>query len=372
MATRSNSKKTASSAKSDPRSQYIFPSDSENEVIDLDNTKPDIKVERLKTQSPDEFLIKISGKVVDYSVVNAIRRCVDQYVPIFGFHRSGVKIELDKTHCMYNFEMIYQQLETTPIFDLDAVNKFSLENPRTFLSNRVLRAIYNNFMPKDFREDGFDDSASLPKVEVYLNTRNSTDSDIDITTHDLVFKVNGEVQNSYKSRPPLTMLILKPNEDISLRAIANLGIAKIDAIYEAVTTPLHEMINTTTYLLKYNTQGQLKATTIFKRACMIMFLKLENLEKYLEATYPDDMNISEEVKLELYGEDYTLGYLVATTLQKCIYVESAGGVDPNPNDNLYVVAYRLFPSSKFKPIEVLVKVLNYLKRIFDAMANAKL
>jgi DNA-directed RNA polymerase subunit L len=341
-------------------------------VIDLDVVKPDIKVEKLKTQDPDEFMVRISGKVVDNSIVNAVRRCVDSYIPIFKFHRSNIKIELEKTHCMYNFEMIYQQFETTPLFDLESVNKFSLENPRTFLSNRVLRSIYNNFMPKDFREDGLDDSAHLPKIEIYLNMRNDTDSYVDVTTHDLVLKVNGEVQNSYKSRSPISILVLKPTEDISLRAVANLGIAHIDAIYEATTTPLHDMINPTTYVLKYLTKGQLKATTIFKRACMIMYLKLNNLEKYLESTYPDDRRIDEEIKLELYGEDHTLGYLVTTALQKCIYVEKAGGADPNPNDNLYVIAYKLFQSSKFKPIEVLIKVLKYLERIFETLADSKL
>ena len=64
-------------------------------------------------------------------------RTIMMSIPIYGFHRSNIHIEVEKSKNMYNNDLIYNQIETLPIFDIP--NYFDLENPETFLSNDVMK-----------------------------------------------------------------------------------------------------------------------------------------------------------------------------------------------------------------------------------------
>ena len=91
-------------------------------------SKPDIKKEFSKQENYQAH-IKLKGKSVDNSVVNALRRTIYGYIPVYGFHRSQIIIE--KNTSIYTQEMIYCQLEQLPIYDID--NTYNLVSPKTIL-----------------------------------------------------------------------------------------------------------------------------------------------------------------------------------------------------------------------------------------------
>jgi len=164
-------------------------------------------------------------------------------------------------------------------------------------------------------------------------------------------------------------MVLKSTEEISLRAEANLGISKMHASYEATTIAIHDEITPMKYHLWYETLEQLDKNIIFTKACIILTKKLENLRSYIKKKYTEERDIKEIIEIELYGEDHTLGNLLATILQKCDYIQTATYVMQHAFVDQIIITYQLFPKSKIGPIEVLVNCIDYLIKLFQLIAH---
>jgi DNA-directed RNA polymerase subunit L len=352
--------------------KFVIESDVPNDRVDI-YAMPNVRIRILQSENKDEFIIEIEGDSVDNSIVNAIRRIIMMCIPIYAFHRSNVVIEIKKSRHMYNNDLIYNQLETLPIYDVP--NYFDLEDPETFMPTDVLKKLFSNFIQEKYTEEKTEENVinenkKLFKIELSINYKNNTGSDKFVSTHDATLKIDGKVANSYMIRDPICIMVLKPSEEISLRAEANLGISKMHASYEATTNTIHEEITPTKYRLWYETLGQLDKKIIFIKACIILIKKLGYLKKFIENTFTEERDVSEKMEIELYGEDHTLGNLLATILQKCDYVEKAGYKMPHPFMDQIVVAYKLKPKSKIGPIKVLVDCIDYLIKVFQTILTS--
>lgn len=353
--------------------KFIFESDITNDQIDI-YSDPKININKLKPEHPNELRIEIDGPNVDSSIVNALRRTILMSIPIYAFHRSNIFIEVEKSRHMYNNDLIYNLIETLPIFDIP--NYFDLEDPEIFLPTEVMKNLFSNFVQDKYTEETNnennnenDANKKLFKIELSINIKNNTGTYKFVTTHDAVLKVDGKVVNSYLIRKPISILVLKPTEEISLRAEANLGISKMNASYEATTNAIHEEITPTRYHLWYETLEQLDKNIIFTKACIILTKKLEYLRKFITDKYSEERDINEIIEIQLFGEEHTLGNLLATILQKCEFVEKAGYSMPHPFIDQLVIAYKLNENSKIGPIKVLVDCIDYLIRVFQTIGN---
>lgn len=369
------------------KKQDFYDSNLENDRIDIYGN-PDVHVRKLESDPkiPQELQVEISGKNIDNSVVNAIRRTILMSIPIYGFHRSNIHIDTEKSIHMYNSDMIYNQLETLPIFDVS--NLFDLENPELYLPTDILKNLFGSYLriggtaqtnrEKTFSLEGTDTTKSpiitdakkhLSRIELVINYKNNTDKDHFLSTHDAIIRVDGKVSDSYTKRDPICILVLKPDEEISLRAEANLGIAHIHAIYEATTNAVAKEITLSKYVIIYETLEQLDKHVIFTKACLILERKLQHLKKYIQDQYTDkDVALPENdemIELRLIGEDYTIGYLLATALQKCSLIEKAGYAQVHPFNREVIIHYKLFPKTKQTPIQVLLDTLSYLITLYN-------
>lgn len=371
--------------------QYFFDSDVNNDIVDI-YAIPDAKSKILKKS--DDFCIELSGKAIDYSIVNSIRRTVLQSIPIYGFNRAHITID-KKNKCMYNFDMFYNQIESLPIFDLP--NDFDLENPELFLPDIVMKKIFGRFVrPRNYTTntvqvptddsdlessersvnptittDDADINKKLLLIEFSISIKNSTDEDIFVSTHDAVLKINGKQVDSYIKRRPICLFVIKPTEHVSLRAEANLGIADMHAAYEATINAYYHEITLSKYNLFYETLGQLDNISIFKKSCIILKKKLENLKVYIKSQYSTEPSRDKMMILELYGENNTLGNLLTTGLQKCTLVKQAGYMQPHLFINKIIINYSLIPDKKGAgPIKVLTDTIDYLIKIFDILAKS--
>lgn len=352
---------------------FTFNSDVPNDQIDIFSS-PEVRIKKIKTEEPNEFRIELEGKNIDNSIVNALRRTVMSSIPIYGFHRSNIFIEVEKSKNMYNNDLIYNQIETLPIYDIP--NYFDLENPELFLSSDVLKNLFGKFVQEKYTEEktdeenaNIDSNKKLFKIELTITVKNNTDLDRYVSTHDAILKVDGKISNSYKLRPPIDMLVLKPNEEISLRAEANLGISKMNASYEATTNAVHDEITPMKYELWYETLGQLDKEIIFIKACVILTKKLEYLNQFINDKFAEEREISEVIEIDIYGEDHTLGNLLATILQKSEFVEKAGYVMKHPFIDKITLSYKLQKKSKLGPIKVLSSCITYLANLFKVISD---
>jgi len=354
--------------------KFVFDSKIPNDRIDI-YADPEVRTKKLKPENEDEFRIEIEGKSIDNSVINALRRTILMSIPIYAFHRSNIFIEVEKSRNMYNNDLIYNLIETLPIYDIP--NYFDLENPEIFLPTDVLKNLFGNFIQESYDDpavpdDQIDSNKKLFKIELSINTKNNTGSDKFITTHDTVLKIDGKISNSYANRKPICIMVLKPTEEISLRAEANLGISKMYASYEATTNAIHNEITPMKYHLWYETLGQLDKNMIFTKACIILTKKMELLRQYIKNKFTEERDKSETIEIQLHGEDHTLGNLLATVLQKCDFIEKAGYYMPHPFIDQITVAYKVFPKSKIGPIQVFVDCVDYLAKLFQIIAHTAL
>jgi DNA-directed RNA polymerase subunit L len=357
--------------------ETIFDSDVKNDRVDL-RAEPDVNIQKITTKDIRTLKMILEGKSIDNSIVNAIRRSVLMYVPIYGYYRTNIHIEQTKSKHMYNNDMIYNQIETLPIFDIP--NFFDLEDPETFLSDDVMKSIFSRYI-----QDAYEDMEEIErrekepirtdpnkkqfKIEFLLNVKNTTDEDLFVSTHHAIFKIDDKTSNNYKNHEPICLFVLRPTEEISLRAVANLGIAKIHAAYEATDNAVHRFINPSKYELEFKTLGQLDKHIIFQKACIILIKKLEMLKSYIHKKYPEEPDKDAFVEIELAGEEHTIGNLLATVLQKCDSVKEAGYVVKHPFTEIVTIRYRLEPKSKAGPITIFKDCIAYLIKVYYSILN---
>lgn len=356
---------------------FIRESNVPNDRIDIYGDI-DINIKKLEPSNEREFHIQIEGLNVDNSVINAIRRTILMSIPIYGFYRSNIYIDVDRSKYMYNNDMIYNLIETLPIFDIP--NYFDLENPETFLPTDVMKSLFGKFIQEKYTEEKTDEEIQLQdtnkkvfKIELSINMKNTTGTDIFVSSHDAILKIDGKISNSYKKRLPISILVIKPSEEIYLRAEANLGISKMNASYEATTNAIYKELTPMKYELIYETLEQLDKNIIFTKACIILIKKLEYLGQFIKNKFKNEENLAETIiEIQLFGEDHTLGNLLVTILQKCEFIIKAGYVMPHPFIDQIIIRYKLKDKVKIKPIQVFLDVINYSIRLFEHISNIAL
>ena len=322
--------------------------------------KPAINVQIIEDDGTN-FVISFSGKQIDHSIVNAIRRTILTEIPIYGFHNSNIFIDTKETINIYNTNMINMVLETLPIFDIN--NNFDLENPEIYMANQEIRTEYSYLLNEKKTLPVGSEIDKVKNIEFSLNVINNSNTNIFASTHDAILKIDGKISNNYKKHEPISLFALKPREKISLRAIANLGIVNMNSIYEATTNVIFKKKDEHNYEMSYETLGQLKSIDIYKKACIILGKKLLLLQKFIDENY-EERNVDDKIILSIYGEDHTLGNLISTTLKRDPEVMRAGYKIPHPLNNQLVIKYKLFPKSNTLPIQKLKDILNYLNKIF--------
>jgi len=336
----------------------------DNIIYDLDKT-PEIRVEKMKTELPDEFNVTIKGKNVHVSLVNAIRRTIEMHIPIYGYHRSNIFIEHKKCRYMYNNDLIYNLIETLPIYDIP--NDFDLEEMMVILPNEALTKIFGeSFKQSELAKT--EGSKKMHEIEFILSVKNNTNDYKFVSTHDAIFKIDGKERNNYKKYPPISILVLKEGEEVHLQANANLSIKHLTAIYDASTTAKHKMITPTEFQLSYETLRQLDKNVIFEKACLILSKKIDHLENYIRDTYENDPEYQKNhISIELYGETHTFGHLLANILQNCEDVEKAGYVVPHAGSEHVIIEFQIYDTSKQSAINVLIKAIKYGKKMVDVI-----
>ena len=350
---------------------YVKDFKAKNDEINL-RADVDVKLTFLKGKNDAELRVKLSGMSVDNSISNSLRRAVMQYVPVYGFTRSNIVINSSKSYNMYTNDMIYNQIESLPIFDIP--NNFDLEDPNVYLSkNKIMVKLFGHYAQQKMThaqivdaESVLEDGKELLDIELVVNHKNNTDSDYFVSTHTAILKINGVLSDSYMTRDPIEFMVLKPGEEIYLKAKANIGMDILNSSYEACTHAFHRKIDDMTYHLWYESFGQLENKTILKKACQIIVRKLEFFKIYMQEEY-GEASIGNKIEINLYGENHTIGLLIATALQKCKYTAKAGYSVPHPLRDSIRIVYSMADGSKRDPIKVLIKCVDYIIRVYNSI-----
>ena len=252
-------------------------------------TNIDIKIKEMKYTKYDELHLEFSGKDVNHVLINTLRRIIIQHIPIYAFDNETISIT--KNTSVYNNDVLRLRLNFFPIKN---INK-----PETI---NLYTDIINNEVNTD----------KLEKINMYVSKKNNDIDILNVTTDDAEFSnKNNKISNIYKN--PLLIVKLKQNEEIKLSASCILDIGKKNIKHSSVSICVFEKLNDNKYILKLESTGQIEEYDIVKRACKILLIKLELIEKQIDNF---NINLNENKGQLLFeDEDHTIGNFINRFLQ---------------------------------------------------------
>lgn len=336
--------------------------------------KPDFSLKLKEDRKEETLEIIFNGPSIDNSVVNTIRRILLTSIPVYGFHRSNVKIERNTS--VFHNDMMFNIFETLPIFDIEVIG--DLIEPEKFLSNDVLKTLFSNYIQEqvsDIQElkntaiNPNRDTVSIKvkKIELYFKLKNETNETFYVTTHDAELYIDDKPANNYKNRPALALFILKPGQEFFAVAQANMGIAILHNCWDAIGNFQYKQLSSNELLLSFKTLGQINARNIFVKACYIILKKLRNLKNFLKHISPNlstQKENKDEIEIKLHNETITLPYLVANALKKHKDIKVAASKINHNLVNEVTIAYAVNDDYRGDPMNVIINVIEYLDNLY--------
>ena len=261
------------------------------------------------TFQPNHLHLEISGKDVNYVLVNTIRRTILNNIPCYAFN----EINILKNTSVYNNDYMRNRIEMFPIqniknnFDFNEYKKLSV-----YTRNRSSYA--------DNETEQTDNMDNLNVLNMYVNKRNNTKDMMNVTTDHCEFYNNGQKIKSIYDKP-LLVCKLKPNEELELTAIANKGVGINHAKYSSCSTCVFEKINDNKFLLKIYPISQFSSEEIFNMSIQIIKFMIKELQDNFNKTKFSSKS-SGIITLENYS--HTIGNLISRYLQDNNNIEFSG------------------------------------------------
>lgn len=351
------------------------------------------------------LILAFSGVNMDHTIVNAIKRCVYLYIPVYRFHRSNTYIDINKTRGVHNFDHLHYMISCIPIYDVPITNiakaiaTAPIYSPSAYMSNPILKQMFQTHF--DVQEAQADDDSTntttnldsdiLPnemteyKIEVFMSVVNNTTKDTFASTHDLTLHINGQPSDTYKasnttmdhSNKPITiqrkrfdLIPLRPGDSVTFKATANVSISRLIPYFETTTSIGIEHKDDGSFVLKYESLGQTRPVTIYNTAIDILVIKLQGLGKFLEFNKSDyiaramSTNTS-KFNITIHGEEDTLGNMLTMTLQRNPAIEFAGYALDKPGGNILelIVAAK----NKYETLDIIIEAIRYLVALLDKL-----
>lgn len=251
----------------------------------------------------------ISGKDINCTIVNTLRRIGYDYIPTYAFCKESIKVEKN-TSKITNDQL---RLKISQI----GYPGFIFKHPN--FTNNILILPEKYWKNVDYsNKNRLKYDKDKKKIEMYINVKNTGHDLLDITSNNIKFFEDGEeIKYPYK-KSPYYILKLNPGEQCSLHAIAELGIGKVNAIWAAASNIYYKQLtdDETSYDFFVESNGQYDEYVILIKSCQIIIEKLNQIKDIISKTYnTSDMEDKDSVELILTGEEHTIGQLLNRALQ---------------------------------------------------------
>jgi DNA-directed RNA polymerase subunit L len=315
----------------------------------------DIEINQIHKQEfvdlqPSQLTLGLSGKSLNATVVNTLRRLCYDYVPVYAFPVENIIIERN-TSIFNNDEMklVLSQIVTPdihiPIYGLDDVfwKDVVFSNPE-----RVKH-------PQDKKI-----------LELYINIENNTKDILNVTTEHVKLYEDGiELKDKFNHKFPCLIVQLRPNEVFSCKCSAVLGIGKLNAIWYAAGNAFCKEINENKYELMIESQNQMDEYEILHKACRVLKDRINSIKNLMKDKYDKDiMEKTNMLEIQLDNEDHTVGGIINRCLQDNKNIEFSGVAKPNLLiDNMLI----RFKTKKNDPGKIFFDTLDYVIELFDVI-----
>lgn len=319
--------------------------------------KFDIKViEKNDVLGSSRLEFKISGKNIDYVVVNTIRRTIMSEIPMYAFN----EFKFDKNTSIFHNNYMKLRLRQMPVW--------GIENTIDFVDyNQINNKVEDTIQEGEEQEDDIEleveksfNSTSLKQLNMFVNYKNKTNDIVTVTTNDAKFYYEEkQIQSPYKIAIPLVKL--QPNQEISFSAITKLGTEQEDAMYSAICIAGYKQINDNEFNFFLESRGQNSE----KRILLVALINIERrIRKFLKLLQENKITEDDEHgQIIVNNEDNTLGNLISRGMQQHNKITFAGYNLPHPLAKKVMFHYKLVNGGKIK--NVIEDVVEYYSELFN-------
>jgi DNA-directed RNA polymerase subunit L len=292
------------------------------------------------------LVLKFTGKQVDETLLNTIRRVALNDIPMYAFAPECIEIEKNTT--IYNNDQIRVRFSQLPIFD-------------TVVLTDYLEDVY--WRDVDYAVRDRPKHPAEKRISIYIDHTNQTTTPAYVTTNDIQYIENDEKRPAkYNQKYPIALLKLKPGETLICKLDAVLGVGVRNAIWASAGNAYY------TYtkgegIFYIESQGQFDEYTILIKCCHYLQQKLTSLQKTINDKYKDVSDNVPGLELVLDNESHTIGGIMASIIQDHPDVMYAGVGKPNFLSDQIVIKIKYIKPTK-QPLSVVNDAITYIIKMF--------
>ena len=330
-----------------------------------------------KTKGFSRLEFDLTGKEVDYVLVNTLRRMILSEIPIYAY--TG--FTFNKNNSVFHNNFIKNQIKNLPAWGID--NKIEIYEKSKVIKNEVIEEIEGLEDNVDLSVDKKVDSTSLEQLTMYVDYINKLNDVVSVTTdHAKFYFAQKQISNPYPT--PIQLVKLQPGQYINFTTVTSIGIEKENAIYSPVSICVYEEKKEDEFTFIIESRGQISEKVILHRAILNLNKKLDDILQQVTETLNDTSESSGhptsssllQGQIEIKNEDHTIGNVITHGLQKHKNISFAGYHLPHPLEKRVIIEYKLKSgkdeaqtgnkvSSKFK--DVLKDVVNEYIELYNKL-----
>lgn len=289
----------------------------------------------------ERLSIKFSGKDINNKIVNALRRISCKYVPTYAFSPENITITKNTSNA-FNNDMIKLRLSTLPIFNIDP-------------NIDILHEKY-------WKNGNKEKHPSEKYIAGFINITNKTPQIVNVTTHDIVLKIDGENSDVYKKTDPIILIKLNPNNIFTCSMIATLGIGYMHDNWSALQNGYFDIQPDGSIILTIETAGKINLFDILIRSCNILINKLQLIKEELNNKSLLQYN-DNSLTFELIDEDISFGDIINYELQSSKNIIFSGISKPDLLKNIVYIKTNIVNNDIIHIIDCLNNLINKIEYI---------
>ena len=307
-----------------------------------------------KTKGYSRLEFDITGKEVNYVIMNTLRRIVLSDIPIYAYS----EFIFNKNNSIFHNNFIKNQIKNLPVWGID--NKIEFYEKLKVSNNEVNNEIEDLEDNVELSVDKKINSTSLEQLTMYVDYNNKSNDIITVTTeHAKFYFAQKQISNPYPI--PIQLVKLQPQQNINFTAVTSIGIEKENAIYSPVSICVYEEKKENEFRFIIESKGQITEKVILHRAIINLN---KNIKSILNQFIDNLDNTKLSGQIEIKNEDHTIGNLITHGLQNHKNVTFASYHLPHPLEKRVIIEYKL-KSGKFK--DVLKDVINEYIELYNKL-----
>lgn len=320
-----------------------------------------MKIVELSKTSEDglrasQLVLELSGKNINTSIVNSLKRVIEDNVPTYAFFTDNIIIE-----------------KNTSVFDNDymrlRLQQFTIPNlkiPVTYLHDDYWKYVdYSDPERKKHPDDN-------RLIEFSINAVNNTKEVMNVTTGDNEFRYfeDGTEDKKKFFKSGSLLIKLKPGQEFKCSAKATLGCGRRHDIWSSVANCYFETDDEEKiFKFTVESQGQLDEYKLLQTGCEVIKAKLQNIRDKIDAN-SKLVEISAkdtQLHIKLDDETHTIGNIINDTLQDHPDILYSGMAKPDVfKDEIFIK----IESKKPNPIKYLFEAIDQLGDIYDEIHSS--